>query len=508
MSNSQSVWMHFNKPLKKTSLNQDISTEVAIVGAGIVGLTTAYLLSKKKIPVVLIDQGDIAMGESSRTTAHITEVLDDRYYHLESLYGIQGVKLLADSHSKAIERIQTIVKDENIQCDFKFVDGILFLDAKTEKETLENELKACHRTGIKNAKKVSNIYFGSKQIGPILHFPNQAQFNPMKYFEGLAETITQLGGKIYTDTHIQNIQSGESPFCETKSGYKIKAKSIVVATNVPINDRVMMHTKIASYRTYVIGVRIPEGLIEHKLYWDTADPYHYIRVFKPIDTPYEILIVGGEDHKSGQAELNAESHMSDAYGRLELWLKNTFSIDESSIFKWSGQIIEPIDRIAFIGRNPNEKNIYISTGDSGNGMTYGTIAGMLISDLIQDIPNEWAGLYDPSRKTVKAAVQFVSENINVVGQYGDWLKTGESEPIKNLAQCSGAVYKKGLKPIAVYRDEQDKIHQFSAVCPHLGCIVRWNDSEKSWDCPCHGSRFNADGTVIHGPATSNLESFR
>lgn len=271
-----------------------------------------------------------------------------------------------------------------------------------------------------------------------------------------------------------------------------------MATNTPVNDRFTIHTKQAAYRTYVIGVGVPIGSVTKALYWDTPDPYHYVRLQDAGD--HEILIVGGEDHKTGQAD-----DTDDRFNRLEAWTRERFPMSGTVAFRWSGQVMEPIDSLAFIGRNPGDTNIYIVTGDSGNGMTHGTIAGMLLTDLIQGRQNEWAALYDPARITLMAATEFMKENLNVAAQFRDYASGGEVADAQQIEPGTGAIIRDGIKKLAVYRDIEGRLHTCSAVCPHLGCIVDWNSVENTWDCPCHGSRFDALGKVLNGPANRGLQ---
>jgi Rieske Fe-S protein len=209
--------------------------------------------------------------------------------------------------------------------------------------------------------------------------------------------------------------------------------------------------------------------------------------------------VGGEDHKSGQADDAVERH-----ARLEAWARARFPMIQAIEFAWGGQILETLDYLAFIGRNPGDKNLYVAAGDSGMGLTHGTIAGLLLCDLILGRPNAWAALYDPSRKPVKAAREYAAENLNVARQYGDWLTGGDVKSVNDIPRDGGAVVRRGLSKLAVYRDESGLLHERSATCPHLGCIVQWNGAEKTWDCPCHGSRFDRHGKVINGPANVDL----
>jgi Rieske Fe-S protein len=272
----------------------------------------------------------------------------------------------------------------------------------------------------------------------------------------------------------------------------------VMATNTPVNDRLAIHTKQAAYRTYVIGMPVPHGAVANALYWDTSDPYHYVRLQNM--GGHEVLIVGGEDHKTGQAD------DTDRFKRLEAWARARFPMGGVVTFRWSGQIMEPTDGLAFIGRNPGDMNTYVVSGDSGNGMTHGMIAGILLCDLIQGRENAWTTLYDPSRISLLATSEFVKENLNVAAQFGDYASAGDVDEVERITPGTGAIVRDGLKKLAVYRDIRGQLHTYSPVCPHLGCLVNWNNVEHSWDCPCHGSRFDSFGKILNGPAQRGLES--
>jgi nitrite reductase/ring-hydroxylating ferredoxin subunit len=301
------------------------------------------------------------------------------------------------------------------------------------------------------------------------------------------------------------MEGGAKTFVKTSDGHTVTAEAIVIATNTPINDIVTIHTKQAPYTTYVIGARVPRGSVTRALYWDTLDPYHYVRLESGDSENYDLLIVGGEDHKSGQVDDYEQRHV-----RLEAWARERWPLIEAVEFQWSGQVMEPVDGVAFIGRNPGDpRNVYIATGDSGMGMTHGTIAGILITDLILGRECSWAPVYDPSRVTLRAAVDFAKENLNVAAQYAGGLAgPGDVDSAEEVAPGAGAVIRRGLSKVAVYCDESGVRHEFSAVCKHLGCIVDWNPVENSWDCPCHGSRYDRYGHVITGPANSDLDPAR
>jgi glycine/D-amino acid oxidase-like deaminating enzyme/nitrite reductase/ring-hydroxylating ferredoxin subunit len=486
-------------------LTQDLRSNVCVVGAGIAGMTTAYLLARAGRAVVLIDDGPIGGGETSRTTAHLTAALDDRYYNIEKMHGEEGARVAAESHMSAIHRIETIASMEDIDCDFQRVEGFLFLGGESTRKDLERELEATHRVGIADTQLVDKIPFAFWDSGPALRFPRQATFHPLKYLKGLARAILRDGGKIYTGVHAERIEDGEPAKVTTSGGHTIHADNVVVCTNTPVNDWLIIHSKQAAYRTYVIGARVPKGSVPHGLYWDTPNPYHYIRLQTAEDKSgheldYDILIVGGEDHKTGQAVDTDERFV-----RLEQWTRERFPMIERVDYRWSGQVIEPVDYMAYIGKNPGgDEHIWIATGDSGNGMTHGTIAGIILNELVQGRKHQWSRLYDPSRVRLRATPEFVKENVNVAEQYKDWFTGSETANVAAIKPGEGAVLGRGRGKIAVYRDERGDIHRLSAVCTHLYCIVRWNDTERTWDCPCHGSRFDPYGKVINGPAIVGL----
>jgi len=499
-------------------LTTDLQTEVCVIGAGIAGLTTAFLLAHAGKKVVVIDDGPIAGGETGRTTAHLANAIDDRYVEIERGHGEDGARLAYQSHTMAIDLIEKITTREKIACDFERLNGYLFVPPDDDPKILDDELEAVHRAGFADVRFVDKVPWAAFDTGRALLFPRQGQFHITKYLAGLVQRITQLGGQIYCHTRAsEEIEGGPPARVTTEHGQVITADHVVVATNSPINNRwadlFAIHMRQAPYRTFVIAARIPRGTVEKALYWDTADPYHYVRLQKedsPASGPqsdhgheHDILIIGGEDHKTGQED-DAEVR----YARLETWARQRFPMIEEVLYRWSGQVQETADGLALIGANPGDKpHIYIITGDSGMGMTHGTIGGILITDLITGRPNPWVELYSPARlMSVRTVTELIRENINVAAQYADYLHTGDVADTAQISNGEGAIVGRGTSQIAAYRDATGILHEHSAICTHLGCVVAWNSEEKSWDCPCHGSRFDAYGRVINGPAGVDLAS--
>jgi glycine/D-amino acid oxidase-like deaminating enzyme/nitrite reductase/ring-hydroxylating ferredoxin subunit len=496
-----SVWMEADEIPGAGPLGADAGADVCVVGAGIAGLSLGYLLAREGRSVIILDDGPAAGGETARTTAHLSFALDDRYTNLERMHGERGARLAAESHKRAVERIEQIVGEENIDCDFERLDGYLFVPPGESTEQLGEELRAAHRAGLHEVEYVERVPYDAYDFGAALRFPRQGQFHILKYLAGVAEAFRRAGGRLHTRTRAVEFEGGADAHVRTADGLTVRVGAVVVATNSPVNDRVAIHTKQAPYRTYVVGARVPAGSVPRALLWDTPDPYHYVRLQRAEGG--DVLIVGGEDHKTGQAE-----DFEERFRRLEEWTRERFPAARKFEYRWSGQVMEPVDGLAYIGRNPlDSDNVYVATGDSGHGMTHGTIAGILLADLIQGRENEWAEIYDPSRvtKSVSSGKEFVRENLNVAAQYTDLLTPGEVGSVEEIRPGEGAVLRRGLSKVAAYRDEQGALHERSAVCTHLGCVVSWNNLEKTWDCPCHGSRFDArDGHVLNGPALNPL----
>jgi glycine/D-amino acid oxidase-like deaminating enzyme/nitrite reductase/ring-hydroxylating ferredoxin subunit len=501
---TQSPWMATSPHPEFPALTENAEADVCIVGAGIAGLTTAFLLAQQGRSVLVLDDGPVGAGETERTTAHLSNALDDRYSVLERIHGDRGARLAADSHTAAIDAIERIVRDEQIDCDFSRLDGYLFNAPHQPEDLLHEELAAAHRAGLGDVELVDRAPLVSFNTGPALLFPRQGQIQPLKYVSGLVRGIVRNRGRIHTRTHAAVIRGGAAAYVQTHNGWRVRAKAIVLATNTPINDRVAIHSRQRAYRTYVIAMAVPVGTVPQVLYWDTDDPYHYVRL-QPAGVAdarpaRDLLIVGGEDHLTGHNE-TADAR----FARLERWTRERFPMAGDVRFQWSGQVMEPVDGLAYIGRNPlDADNVFIATGDSGHGMTHGTIAGLLLTDLIQGRSNRWAELYDPARIPARTVKDFIGENVEMASQYLDWLTAGETEDEAHIAPGSGAIIRRGLAKIAVYRDEEGRLHHCSAICPHLRGVVNWNDAEKTWDCPVHGSRFDAVGHVVNGPANRDL----
>lgn len=496
---SVSPWMATADVPQLPVLAESTGADVCVVGAGIAGLTTAYLLAREGRSVVVIDDGPVGGGETGRTTAHLATIPDELFVALEKLHGRDGARLAHESHGAAVDTIESIARKEGIDCAFERLDAYLFLGPGQKASDLMEELAAAQRAGVP-VEHVAGVPILGMDVGPALRYSGQGQFHPLRYLAGLTRAIQGAGGRMFTGARATGFEGGSRPKVTTAAGHTVTAGAVVVATNTPVNERVLPHLKQFAHRTYVVGLRVPSGSVHRALYWDTEEPYHYVRLAPATGAGEELLIVGGEDHRTGQAD-DAEER----YARLESWARARFPMATGREFAWSGQIEEPADGLAFIGPSMDgDENVYIATGDSGNGMTHGTIAGLLLTDLILGRDNVWAGLYDPTRKRLRALPEYLKGNVQSAAPYTRWVTGGEVASVDEIQPGEGGILRRGVQLLAVYRDAGGKVEERSAVCTHLGCIVSWNSGEKSWDCPCHGSRFGPDGHVMNGPAVSDL----
>lgn len=489
---TNSVWEKVSLP-HFPQITSNEKAEVCIVGGGITGVSIAYQMAKRGYKVVLIEAFRIGSGQTGRTTAHLTCQLEEQFIELLKLHDEKTVSSFLGAHRKAIDLIEETIEKENISCDFKRLDGFLFKGKNFDDKKLYEEQSAALKCGI-DLDFVAVTPLISESVSS-LRFPRQAQFNPLKYINGLLRVLKELDVTIYEGTHIHDITQIDDNkwLLGTDNGFKIQAQNLVVATNTPVNNRFYVHTKQYAYRTYAMAFRLSKPVKEECLLWDTEDPYHYIRFVE------DTLVVGGEDHRTGQEPEN------DPFTELEKWTRENFNFVDDVAWKWSGQIFEPMDQIAFIGRNPGtEKNCYISTGESGIGMTSAAIASMIIPDLIEKGTHPWESVFDPSRAPIHGLKEFMHENANVALQYADWLTPSEVKNENEIPVDCGSVVRDGFSKNCIYHDDADHFERKSAICTHLGGIVHWNDIEKTWDCPCHGSRFSTKGKVIEGPAISDL----
>ena len=495
---SRSCWMADSAPISAPPLVGDAQADVAVIGGGIAGLSIAYELVRHGRSVILIDRGEIGWGMTARTTAHLASELDDFYHELIRVRGVDEARLYHQSQVAAINRIEAIVEETGIDCDFKRVDGYLIAGSPDHQQLLEKEYDACRELAV-DVQWVGQAPVPGVESGRALRFGGQARFHPLKYLHGLARAITTAGGRLFSNTaYVSSSEESGNVVIATEQGPRIRAHSAVFATNSPVNDKVAIHSKQLPYRTYVIAGEVPKRTVADALLWDTLDPYHYVRL-QPRDDGRDLLIVGGEDHRSGD-----ENDMEERLARLELWTRERYPAFLGVNYRWSGQVLEPVDYLPFSGRNPGNRGVYIHSGDSGQGLTNGVAGSLTIVPLILDEDSRFAPVLDPGRVSLSAVREFMEGVVGAVANFTEHLRPGEIASADELKPGEGAILRHGVKKIAAYRGEAGTLVERSATCTHVGCVVHWNPFERCWDCPCHGSQFAPDGSVLNGPALKPL----
>ena len=483
-------------------LQNDLQVDVLVVGGGITGLTAAYLLLEAGKTVAVVERGRCAQVDTGHTTAHLTMVTDDPLADLADRFGRDHAQAAWDAGLAAISQIDDIWRDHQIDCGFEWVDGYQHAPRGAvtgeQIETLRKSAALAMELGF-DATFIDEVPLMGT---PGIQFQHQARFHPRKYLSGVAEVLRESGAHIYEHSTAEEFST--NPLSATVNGYTITCDDIVIATHNPLvglKNVVMataFQTKLALYTSYVVAGRVPHGSVPDALFWDIADPYKYLRIDPHRD--FDVVIYGGEDHKTGQVQ-----KPTDCYNRLEQALTSLLPEIEIT-HHWSGQVIETPDGLPYIGEMTSHQ--YCGTGFGGNGMTFGTLTAIMATDAILDRSNPWIDLFDPGRKAiVRSAWEYIKENKDYPYYLiRDRFAGAEGRSLRAVQRGSGKVIEQDGQKVAAYRDEQGNLTLRSATCTHMGCIVAWNDAERTWDCPCHGSRFKPNGDVISGPAESPLPS--
>jgi len=495
-----SYWLDTQEIKSSTVLTKDLNVDVLIVGGGITGITTAYLLNKAGLKVAIIERERLASVDTGHTTAHLTYVTDTPLQVLEKDFGSDHAQATWDAGAAAIDEIEAIIDREKIECEFTRLPGYLHAPvhdgSKTEYPTLKKNAKLARALGFDATYLESIPHFGV----PGIRFANQAKFHPLKYLAKLVDSILGGGSYVFEKTAAGHFDSEKRRVKANE--HWISFERIVIATNNPlvgfsnIAAATLFQTKLALYTSYVLGAYVPRDALPLALFWDTQDPYDYLRVDRKGDSDY--IIFGGEDHKTGQT-----TDEKNCFAQLVVKLKKI--VPEARIeHRWSGQVIETNDGLPFIGQNADCQ--FIATGFCGNGITFGTVSATMARDWATGAKNPWSELFASDRKKIKGGTwNYVRENKDYPYYLiKDRLSRAETDSVRALEPDTGMIIGSKDGKLAAYRDSNGKVHKRSAVCPHLGCIVRWNDAEKTWDCPCHGSRFKATGEVLSGPAEDPL----
>jgi glycine/D-amino acid oxidase-like deaminating enzyme/nitrite reductase/ring-hydroxylating ferredoxin subunit len=486
-----SLWLDTTPETNFPTLQNGLTVDVAIIGGGLAGLTAATLLKAEGKTVAVLEAGRIVQGVSGYTTAKVTSQHNLIYDDLTRHFGEEKARAYAEANQAAIEQIANLVQDKQIDCDFTRTEAYTYTEADDEADHIRAEAEAALKLGLPATfTDKTPLPFAVKAA---VRFDNQAQFHPRKYSLALAQDIPGAGSYIFEDTRVVKVEEGEPCAVTTEQG-TIAVRSVIVASHFPFNDKMLYAFRLHSHRSYVVAVRVKEP-VPRGMFIST-EPSYSVRSYPSSGS--DLLLVGGEGHKTGQGDDTVAR-----YQRLEQWARQRFAV-QSVEYRWSTQDNRTIDGVPYIGRyGPNSRHLYVATGFGGWGMTNSTVAGILLRDLILERENSWSEVFDPNRANLTGVPDLIGQAGDIVKHFVGDRMTDETPD--SIAPGEGKIVNSEHGGVAMYKAEDGTVSTLSPACTHMGCFVQWNPAEKSWDCPCHGSRFAADGKVLHGPAIKDLE---
>jgi glycine/D-amino acid oxidase-like deaminating enzyme/nitrite reductase/ring-hydroxylating ferredoxin subunit len=489
-----SLWLETSSKSDYARLERNVTVDVAIVGGGIAGVTTALLLKEAGATVALVEAGRVGAGVTGYTTAKVTSLHGLTYSKLASSFGEDGARVYGEANQAGLERIARFVEELEIDCDFRRKPNYTYTESPEERGRIEEEVATAARLGLPAAfTQTTDLPF---PVAAAIRFDDQGEFHPHKYVLALTARIPGEGSHVFERSPVLGVDDGDPCVVETGTG-SVTADQVVIATHMPLLDRGLYFARVHPERSYVVAARLRGGP-PSGMYLSTESPAHSIRAH-PVDGG-ELLLVGGESHKTGQRDT------SERYRALARWAESRFDVERIE-YRWATQDNMPADGMPFVGPLwPLSGRLYTATGFRKWGLANGTAAAMILRDLILGRPNAWASTFDPQRLKLRASAhELATENADVAFRFfADRVRKRGS--IAGLRPGEGKIARSGAAQVAVYKDEEGKLHSLSARCTHLGCIVAWNSAEKTWDCPCHGSRFSYDGEVVQGPAVKPLSA--
>jgi glycine/D-amino acid oxidase-like deaminating enzyme/nitrite reductase/ring-hydroxylating ferredoxin subunit len=495
-SYTQSPWQAFDaEGVPESYADLSITYDVIIVGAGITGITSALMLQKAGKKCIVIEAGTIGYGTTGGTSAHLNTFFDATYPEISADFGENAARLVADSGKEAFAVIKDFIDLYHIECDFEYKGAYLYSETEKETKELSELLEATRKAGIEVIEYQDNGVPVPFEMA--VHFIDQGQFHPIKYIYALASEFVKLGGVIMENSFVKDTSSENEIHTVEIDGQSVNGTNLVWATHMPPGITPFTF-RCAPYRSYVLGVKLKNDAYPTGLSYDMQEPYHYFRTHEIRGQKY--LVVGGEDHKTGHDDPEK------AFQNLVDYVNKYYRV-ESIPYRWSSQYYVPVDGLPYIGKMTGSDHTYVATGFNGNGMMFGTLSGKIISDEILGIDNEYAKLYSPSRmKPIAGFSEFIKENADVAWHFvADRFGTEDLESLKDLKPEKGIIAELKGEKVAVYKDANGEVTALSPVCTHAGCTVSFNDAEKSWDCPCHGGRFDISGKVITGPPRKDLK---
>jgi glycine/D-amino acid oxidase-like deaminating enzyme/nitrite reductase/ring-hydroxylating ferredoxin subunit len=493
-----SIWQDSMEPFAPTNKPEhDKVYDVAIIGGGITGLSTAWLLQKAGKQCIILEAKNIGFGTTGGTTAHLNTVLDTPYHTIAKNFGQDNAKLVAQAAREAIDLIRQNINELGIDCTFREEEGYTFAQTEDQVKDLDEIYKSCQEVGV-------DIAYTKEIPVPITHlkairFEKQAQFHPLQYVYGLAKAFENAGGVIVENTRVRSLEGDDIIKIVNNKTYA--ARAVVFATHIPIGIN-LLHLRCIPYRTYAMAVRLKHDTdYPRALVYDSEEPYHYYRTQEIDGIPH--LIAGGCDHRTAEEE-NTEKR----FLHLEAHLRKHFEIEEVR-YAWSSQYFEPADGIPYIGHLPGHNaNTLVATGFGGNGMIYSSVAAITLSKMLTGEETPYTKLFDPNRvKPIAGFVNFIKHNAVVAGEIISKVWPADKlNALVELAPGDSKVVKYDDATIALHKDEHGNLHALHSECTHMKCTIAWNAAENSWDCPCHGARFSITGEVLTGPAATDLET--
>jgi glycine/D-amino acid oxidase-like deaminating enzyme/nitrite reductase/ring-hydroxylating ferredoxin subunit len=500
---TDSLWMDSASLPRFAKVAEDERVDVVVIGGGITGLTAAYLLTRAGKSVALIERARCAAADTGHTSAHLTMVTDRRLSELVKTFGREHAQAAWDAGLAAIQHVDSIVRDEQIACDFARIPGYLHAPRDPSRSRAQVDFAEEARLAVDLGFDAEFDRDVPLMGGPGVRFDDQARVHPRRYLAGLARALTAGGGHIHEHSAADGFS--DNPLGVTVNGHTIGCDDIVLATHNPLTgvssatSAAVFQTRLALYSTYVIGGSVPKGQVPDALFSDTGDPYDYMRLEPHRD--HDLVIFGGEDHKTGQVD-DPGRCFDMLNGRLR-----TLVPDAEITHRWSGQVIEPVDGLPYLGSNAGHQ--YIATGFAGNGLTFGTLGAMIAVDQIVGRRNPWTGLFDVDRSLIRRGTwDYIAENKDYLYYLiRDRFAGAQGQSLRQVRRGQGKTLDLKGQRVAAYRDDDGRTILRSATCTHLGCEVKWNPAERTWDCPCHGSRFAPTGEVLSGPAESPLPAW-
>jgi glycine/D-amino acid oxidase-like deaminating enzyme/nitrite reductase/ring-hydroxylating ferredoxin subunit len=493
----ESFWMDSTPATSYPRLAGDTETDVVVVGGGIAGLSAAYELAEAGVRVTLLEADRIAAGVTGYTTAKLSALHTLIYSGIRKTHGADHARWYARSQQQAVDRVAALVSELDIDCDLERVPAFTWAESPDRVDRIRAEVDAATEAGLP-ASFVTETGLPFRVAGAV-RVEDQAQFHPRKYLLALAEAFVRLGGTILERTRVTGLSDGEPCTVTTENGHTVTAEQVVVATHYPIFDRALLFARLEPRRELVVAAAIPAHRDPGGVFITPEENTRSVRT-APYRDGQRLLIVTGEHFTPGAGDVTGR------WDRLAGWARERFGAEDIA-YRWAAQDNSSTDHVPFVGRlHPGARNTYVATGFGGWGMSSGVMAGQLLAATITGAGADWAGLYDPRRlHPLREAVSMLKLGAGVAGHFvGDRLRPSHADGIDDVDAGTGAIVRVRGRQCAVYRDDAGTVHAVSARCTHLGCIVRFNDAETAWECPCHGSRFDIDGGVLHGPANQPL----